>query len=189
VFQWDIEDAADVVPVGPPGQRFDAPGNIGDGRVRGATLTATLPLARALAGARLTLEADVYDTTVTDPVTGQERAISGFRESRLEAEFRHDLPAHRVAWGAAFYKEAENVTYRLGETDTYEEGPFVDLWIETTAVPGLKITAFANAVQDSPFRRERRFFTPDRAGALTLVERRERQFGRFYGVRVTGAFG
>lgn len=189
VYRYAIEDVADVVPVGAPPDRFDAPGNIGDGEIEGARLTATLPLDRVMPGARLTLSADARNSTVTDPVTRRQRAISGLTETSIEAEFRHDVPSLRAAWGAAFAKESENVTYRLDEADAYQEGPFLDVWVETTAIGGLKMRAFANAVQDSPFRRTRRFYAGDRNGALVRVERRERHFGSFYGIQISGSFG
>ena len=188
LYRYALEDVADVVPVGAPPNRFDAPGNIGDGAIEGGRLTATLPLDRVLRGARLTLAAGARNSTVTDSVTRRERAISGFTETSIEADFRHDIPSLRAAWGASFAKESENVTYRLNEADTYEEGPFLDLWAETTAISGLKIRAFANAVQDSTFRRTRRFYAGDRNGALNRVERRERRFGSFYGVQISGSF-
>jgi hypothetical protein len=182
-----LEDAADVVPVGPPGARFDAPGNIGEGWLHGLELNATIPLAMLLPNARLTIEARVEDSEVTDPTTGRPRVISGWSESEVEASFRQDLTAQRLAWGIFFYKQAENVTFRLNEIDTYEEGPFVDLWIETTAIEGLKIRAFGANLTSDDFRRERRFFAPDRTGALDRTENRFRNFGPFWGIVISGS--
>lgn len=188
VFRRWIEDAADVVPVGPPGQRFDAPGNIGEADLYGVTLEATIPLGFALPGAQVTIIADARRSAVQDPVTGRERPLSEFRGSQLEANFRQDLPAHKFAWGVSYYKERENPTYRLNEVDVFEEGPWLDLWAETTAIRGVKTRVFANAVLDSPFVRTRSFSTQDRTVAPDFVEQRTRRFGSFYGVRVSGTF-
>ncbi|MBI1187165.1 MAG: TonB-dependent receptor [Alphaproteobacteria bacterium] len=181
-----LEDASDVVPVGPPGMQFDAPGNIGDGWLQGLELNATIPLGFLLPHSRLTLTAVTEESEVTDPATGRPRDISGWRQSRVEGNFRQDLTAQKLAWGIFFYKEAENVTYRLNELDTYEEGPFVDLWVETTAVPNVKIRVYGANLTANDFVRERRFFTPDRNGALDRVEERRRNFGPLWGVRISG---
>jgi len=182
-----LEDANDVVPVGPPGQRFDAPGNIGEGWLQGVELNATVPLSFVLPNARLTIEARWEDSEVTDPATGLPRQISGWADSVLEMNFRQDLTAQKLAWGIYFYKQAENVTFRLNELDTYEEGPFVDLWIETTLIEGIKVRAFGNNLTANDFVRERRFFTPDRTGVLNRVEERRRNFGPFWGIVISGS--
>jgi hypothetical protein len=58
----------------------------------------------------------------------------------------------------------------------------------TTALNGVKLRAFARNLLDAEFRRERRFFTPTRDGSVFLDEERERQFGQFVGVQVSGNF-
>ncbi len=44
LYHWAIEDALDVVPVGPPGDQLDAPGNIGDAELNGLRVSAAIPL-------------------------------------------------------------------------------------------------------------------------------------------------
>lgn len=186
-FNHWLDDASDVVPVGPPGMQFDGPGNIGTGWVHGIQATATLPLGFILPGARLTIDTTLQESEVTDPVTHQPRVISTFIEAESDIEFRQDLPEHHLAWGIEYYKSAQNITFRLNEIDTYEEGPFLDLYVETTAIRGVRVRAFVNNVLDSPFRRERRFYDVDRNGPLILTESRERHFGPFWGVTISGS--
>jgi TonB dependent receptor/TonB-dependent Receptor Plug Domain len=189
-FHYWLSDASDVVPVGPPGMRFDAPGNIGDGWIRGVQLTATIPLGFVLPGARLTLDNTWQDSEVTDPVIGRPRVISGFAETELEMHFRQDLPERRFAWGLDYYSQSQVVTFRLNEIDSYEEGPFFDIFAETTLRNGVKFRAYANNLLDTPFTRRRIFFDPDRSGAPSFIEdrRRTRHWGPFFGVTVSGAF-
>jgi len=47
---------------------------------------------------------------------------------------------------------------------------------------------FAWNLLDPEFHRERRFSNPNRNGAVFLDEERERQFGRFFGIEVSGNF-
>src|SRR4030095_12710433 len=47
-FHQGISDTVDLVTLGPPDMRFDAPGNIGEARVWGMQVSLTLPLQRIL---------------------------------------------------------------------------------------------------------------------------------------------
>ncbi|MDX2234074.1 MAG: outer membrane beta-barrel protein [Hyphomonadaceae bacterium] len=187
--EW-IEDATDLIPILDPasGRLFDAPGNIGEGDVWNARLKGTLPLERVLAGAQLEFNLFWADAEVTDPTTRATRQISGDTNTAVELAFRQDLTARKVAWGANFYKESELRFFRVAERETYEEGPFLLAFVETTRIPGVKVRLYGDNLLDSEFRRERRFFNPDRRGAFASEEERERQFGRFVGIEVSGNF-
>ncbi len=77
----------DFVPVGEPGEQFDAPGNIGDGRIIGAEITARVPLKAVLPGAALNISGIWQDTDVKDPLTGRHRMFSDINENHLRVEF------------------------------------------------------------------------------------------------------
>ena len=97
----------------------------------------------------------------------------------------------QLAWGISYFKESENQAYRFNEIDTSEEGPFVDLFIETTALPnGMKLRATAANVLDGTINRERRFYDPDRSGTLVRREVRERQFAQapWFILQLSGTF-
>jgi hypothetical protein len=181
LFHWEIEDVADVLAL-----PNDPPGNIGKGVRDGVTLTGALPLTAVLPGARLTFDATLQRGEVTDPVTGQPRTITDMRKTDIEAEFRQDLPESRFAWGVLYFKESENLTFRLNEVDTFEEGPFVDVYAESTAIHGLKIRLTAANVLNPTFSRERLFFAPDRTGPVLRREQREREFGSFLWLTISG---
>ena len=177
-----ITDAADlveiVVPDPPnPDIRFDAPGNIGDGWANSLTMHFTMPFSPLLPGAKLTFDGTFWQTRVTDPVTGQHRSISGRPDANMNAEFRQDLSDLNFSWGLEYQKVTEQQYFRHNETDTQEEGPYLDLFLETTAVHGLKFKAtFANTLR-SPVVRQRNFFDPDRNGVPSRAEHRQRAFG------------
>ncbi len=188
-FYWSLEDAADVVPLrDSSGAVFDAPGNIGDGWVRGLQMTASLPFGQLIPGGRLILDATVQESEVTDPVTDEPRTISNFNEVALTAQFRQDLPALRAAWGVNYEQGFDGTVFRLNETDRNIEGPYVDIFVEATAITGVKVRVFAMNLVDPGFRRERRFFAPDRSGSLASVERRLRRHGSFWGITLSGVF-
>lgn len=192
-----ISDVADLVPIVAPNPdedpldpnddffRFDAPGNIGDGEVTRLDVNFSTPIS-FIPGGRITIEGMLRDSEVTDPVTGNPRTISYAPESRYEIEFRQDLPDLNFAWGISASKEGEFQAYRFNEVDTNEEGPWIDLFVETTALPNnMKLRAWAANLFDGTVNRERRFFgdltdgdpnNDDRRGPLNRRDLRQRQF-------------
>ncbi|HCK82973.1 MAG TPA: hypothetical protein DHW63_00120 [Hyphomonadaceae bacterium] len=193
------EDVADLVKLIDTGSTpstaddvpFDAPGNIGEADAWSLDANLTLPLRFLLPGAQITVAGEFWQTEVTDPITGNIRDFSSRPESEVEIEFRQDLTSPRMAWGVSLYKEGENTGFRFNETDTYEEGPWIDVFVETTAIEGLRLRLVAANVANGEINRERRFYGPnDRADPLERVERRFRQFGHapWFVVSVAGSF-
>ncbi|MCR6646396.1 MAG: TonB-dependent receptor [Terricaulis sp.] len=179
-----IEDVADVVMLTAPGPnpgdpdiRFDAPGNIGDGQATSLNVNFNAPLTALIPGARVTVRGYLWDTEVTDPVTGDARIISYQPESEINVEFRQDFPALRMAWGINYFKQGEFQVYRFNEIDTNEEGPWVDIFWETTALPNnMRLRLWAANAFDGTVNRVRHFHGPDRTGPRVRTDLRERQF-------------
>jgi hypothetical protein len=119
------------------------------------------------------------ESEVTDPVTGEMRTLSYTPESQVEVNFRQDLPNLRFAWGVSVFQEGETQAYRFNEIDTSEEGPWVDFFAETTALPGnARLRVWAANAFNGTINRDRRFFGPDRSGAFVRRDLRERQFAQ-----------
>jgi hypothetical protein len=176
---------------------FDAPGNIGDGDAWDIQTQLTLPMPWLLPGARLTLSTSHWFTEVEDPVTGQPRHFSGDNDFFYEGEFRQDINSWKIAWGFVFNKDSENQTWRFNEIDTYEEGPWVDAFIETTAIEGIRVRLTAANVLDGDIRRQRRFFgdgvdgaPDDRTMPFLRLDERQREFDYdpWFIIRVSGSF-
>ena len=203
--QW-IQDVADSLklesdngtPLDPSDDFFfDAPGNIGDGDALHIETRTTLPLAWLLPGARLTLSTSTWLTEVEDPVTGQPRHFSGDNDFHYEGEFRQDINSWKIAWGFFFNKGSENQTWRFNEVDVYEEGPWVDAFVETTIIEGIRVRLTAANVLDGDIRRQRLFYgdgvdgTPDdRTMPFLRLEERQREFDYdpWLIIRVSGSF-
>lgn len=185
------EDVADLVKlINTSGRPFDAPGNIGSADAWSLKTNLTAPLGFLLPGAQVTVAGEFWQTEVTDPITGRIRDFSGRSESEVNIDFRQDIAAPRMAWGVSYFKQGENTGFRFNETDTYEEGPWVDVWVETTAIEGLRLRLVAANVANGEINRERRFYAPDRSGPLERVERRFRQFGHapWFVISASGSF-
>lgn len=195
-----IEDVADLVKLtnnnGTPGNPlddtfFDAPGNIGDGEATSLDFNFNTPLGPIIPGGRLTLRGYLWDTEVTDPVTGAPRIISYQPESELRVEFRQDFPALRMAWGINANKQGEIQAYRFNEIDTSEEGPWVDIFWETTALPNnMRLRLWAANAFDGTVNRVRHFYAPDRTGPRVRTDLRERQFAEapWFIAQISGTF-
>ncbi len=163
-----ISDVEDLLPLN---DEFEAPGNIGDGRRWGAILELALPLdSLGLSDARLEFEARWQDSTVTDPVTLQDRVLSGDTESRrplpflgenryaVTLDFRQDLDAARFAWGFDVRSRAERPLFKVNELDVYDEGVEFNVFAETTRWFGMKIRIDAQNLTNLGQVRDRKVF-------------------------------
>ncbi|MGD9816028.1 MAG: TonB-dependent receptor [Hyphomonadaceae bacterium] len=188
----DVSDLVLITVPDPPNPDilFDAPGNIGDGEMTTLSINFSSPVS-FIEGGRITVQGYLRDSSVTDPVTGQDRIISYTPESEISVSFRQDVASWRFAWGLEVSQEGEFQAYRFNEIDTSEEGPWVDLWVETTALPNdMKLRLWAANLFDGTINRDRRFFTPDRSGAFLRRDLRERQFASapWFIVQLSGTF-
>jgi hypothetical protein len=174
-FRHFVDDVADFVPFGPPGEEIDAPGNIGKGDILGAEISLRIPLKPVLPGGTLSVSGLFQDTEVTDPVTGAKRKFSDTSEKHLKAELRQDLAAAKLAWGTTFESFSPDTDYRRDETFSFRELRRLDVFVETTWITNFKIRLEVDSVLDSTEWRERRFYSPDRNGALV-----GREVGDFY---------
>jgi len=195
--QHQISDVTDVVYI--PAAGYDAPGNLGDGEATSLDVNFSMPVPH-VEGGRLTIAGYLWDTEVTDPLTSQPRIFSYQPESQIEVNFRQDLPDLRLAWTISVFKQGETQAYRFNEIDTSEEGPWVDLSFETTALPhNMKLTAIAANLFDGTIYRDRRFFNEDPAGPVTNLGRngintsrdyRQREFAQapWFILQLSGTF-
>ena len=170
LFHHWLDDVVDFVPVGLPNALIDAPGNIGRGTMDGVELSLRLPLKPLLPGGTLTVAGAWRDTDVVDPLTLEHRQISDFMENDVKVELRQDLNAAKLAWGLNYQGYSHDSDFRSREIDTFRQLPRLDAFIETTWIADTKIRLVLQNVLDLAEERDRRFYTPDRNGALALRE-------------------
>ncbi len=146
----------------PTPEGFDAPGNLGNGRMLILKSTIDAPLTRlGIKGGRLTVNSSLIDTSVEDPYTFRKRYFSGFSLYSADASFRQDLG--KWAYGATFFVNAPTFFFRQNEIDRpFSDNPYVTAFVEYRPSPKTTITlSLDNAIDSSAFR-GRTFFTPDR---------------------------
>ncbi len=178
-----IDDVEDLLPITP---EFEAPGNIGDGRRWGLEVETALPLdSLGLRLARLDLKARWQDSSVTDPVTGEDRVLSVDRARIatrvhyddvdvryiVQADFRQDFDAARVGWGWSLTKRAERPLYKVNELDVFDEGLILNPFIETTRWLGLKLQLRVIDLLSKNKTRKRTIYVGERG--LSPIERIE----------------
>ena len=185
-FHYWLDDAVDLVPIGAPGMQIDAPANIGAGTVTGVDLTYSAPLRTIVPGGVIGFVATLQESEIADPITGEPRTISDFQTARLKAEFRQDVAARRFAWGIDYSRYSPTRKFRRAEVETHRGSPSLNLFVETAAIEALKVRLSASSVLGAPEFRERTFFAPDRAGAMTSIESGERWPGRWWMLSLSG---
>lgn len=185
VYRWWVEDTLDVLPVGAPGDQFDAPGNIGDADVFGARVSLAMPLPL---DSELRIEGMTQTSEVIDPLTGAAREVSAFDESAITIRFRQDIEALKSAWGLDFERERETPEYRLDRIEQEQDADELTLWFETTAFADVKLRAWASNLSESNDTRRRWLFDPNRLGAGDGSDERARGEGLTFGLSASGSF-
>ncbi len=201
-FHHWISDVLDLLPLS---DDFEAPGNIGKGKRWGLEFQGTLPLESVgLTGSKLELTLRWQDSSVTDPMTGNTRMLSGeggqnaYRTLTnrnknnkyfIGLDYRQDFEAARVAWGWSVAERAERPLYKVNEFEVLTEDIAVDAFIETTRWFGLKIRFDAQNISDDASVRDRTIYTGRRS--LTAIDTfltNARHNGRRLVLSVSGTF-
>jgi hypothetical protein len=199
-----IEDKDDFIVIdvpndnGTPGdpsddfvESFTAPGNIGDASIFRITWESSSNLDfLGIPNARLDTFLEWYDTEVDDPVTGEARNLSGFREWEARLDFRQDFPEQQWAWGWDYFWLSDGEVFRFNEKRNmgFTDGD-LDIFIETTRFMGVTLRASVDGVIDNGEDRERIFFDGSRAnGIITGREFQNTQRGTVFALNVRGTF-
>jgi hypothetical protein len=146
----------------PTPEGFDAPGNLGNGRMFILKSTIDAPLGRfGIKGGRLTIHSSLVDTSVEDPYTFRKRQFSGYNLYSADASFRQDLG--KWAYGATFYVNAPTFFFRQNEIDKpHGSNPYVQAFVEYRPSKKTTVTFNLDNLTNVPAFRDRTFFTPDR---------------------------
>ncbi len=162
--------------------------NAGDGRVWGVTANASLPLSPIIPGGLIEVEADIRDSTFTDPLTAETRVISDIDSPTILAEFRQDLTNLKFAWGFS-YRAARESRFFFGDEESFSrDGEQWRVFIETTRIKGIRANFSLRNIGARTFFRERLFFEPSRAGEFIGAETIDRDRGLFATLTLTGQF-
>lgn len=182
-----IDDIVDTIPIGETGE---SPGNINSAKRYGVEWTGTFnfdPL--GWRGAKLDLRAQLMDSRVKDPLSGEVRRISNSLMQLAELSLRHDVPNTPWTWGAGADYSRAAPAHRLGEVSRYWEGPvWVNLFLEHKNVLGLTVRGNVKNILGGDSRADRTVYVGRRTGPLAFYEKRDRQIGPIFSFSVRGKF-
>jgi hypothetical protein len=182
-----IDDIIDYIPIGTSGE---SPGNLESATVYGIEWRGTFTLdSTGWRGARLDAEAQVQESEVEDPLTGEQRPISNSLLRYGSLAIRHDIPNTSWAWGTGASYQINALNYRLTEVGRFWEGPvWGNLYLEHKNVHGLTVRASMNNLFASDSMWDRTVHDGRRTDPVNFVEHRDRQIGPIFAFQVRGKF-
>ncbi|HEY8507881.1 MAG TPA: TonB-dependent receptor, partial [Steroidobacteraceae bacterium] len=197
----DIDDIVELTSTGEPsgnGGLVFTPQNVNRGKVWGAELDASLPLASlGLENTGVFLNAAWLDSEIDDPVPGGTRRLQNQPDYILNAGFIQSLPQVGAAFGATYRKQGTGEQIVLGETrrtayggdlEVFVEKRFGETWVARLAASNLldsrKIETIRNFDGDSAFEIGENM----RLGAVDEFERESEQAGPVWQLVIRASF-
>ena len=186
-----LGDVVDRGPVFSPTGVFDAPTNIGSGRLDDLELTATIPFARfGFKGLEVKGDVAKHWSSVTDPTTGEKREISGQHPIDWNLSFSYDMPAQRFRWGANLYGSYRESYYRFNLIDTIKADSYLAPFAEWRATPSITLRAeIDNATAREVRQTDLVYPGPRNIGGKPDVQDRNLKNGRIFYLRVRKTLG
>ena len=191
---FKITDVIDRGPVfAADGTVFDRPTNIGSGSRDALILDFTLPFDRfGWKGALLKGQLLRRWTEVTDPTTGEKRAISFTRPNEWSASFSQDLPRQNLNLGVDVYGGFQQTAFRFNLIETFKLQTYVRPYIEWKPKADLSLRLELPLVTAPEVRLHetlRIFPGPRSAGGRPDIQDRQFHFPRGIYIRFRKDFG
>ena len=183
-----FEDYIDIIPIGATGE---SPGNIDRAEAYAIDSASTFQLdPLGLKGAKINLRGLIQFSRVADPLTGENRQLSGFTDRLLDLSYRHDVPDSDWAYGANATYSHITRSFRLNEVGRQFEGPvFAGVFVEHKDVLGLTVRATAGNILNARSRLDRTVYRGRRNVApIDFTESRNRLIGPIFSLNVRGTF-
>jgi hypothetical protein len=142
----EIVDAIDVIPLE---GGLSAVGNIGDGTLDQLVVNILAPTDRfGFSGGRIGFRNTWNHTEVTDPTTGETRAISGIRPSQATFTIAQDITSWKLQWGGAWITKLSQTRFDPDQTTGFRGADYFELWAEYKPTPTLSLRAQVNLWDD-----------------------------------------
>lgn len=187
LYAHRIDDIVDVIPIGAEGE---SPGNIDQASLHGVEWKGTFNFDPfGWRGAKLDARYQAQDTSVRDPLTGEDRRISGSLIRFWQLGLRHDVAGTDWAWGSNVSHEEYARNMRLTEDGHPWEGPvWGSVFVEHKNVFGLTVRATAGNLFGARSYYDRTSYVDRRGGPVDFYEDRDRLIGPIFSFVVSGKF-
>jgi hypothetical protein len=147
----EIIDAIDVIPLD---MGLSAVGNIGDGTLDQLAVDIQVPMDRfGFSGGRLGFNNTWNHTEVTDPTTGETRAISNVRPSQANVSLGQDITSWKLEWGAAWITKLGQTSFDPDQTSGWRGADYLELFAEYKPTATLSLRAQLNLWDDFEIQR------------------------------------
>lgn len=182
----ELQDVVDRIPIVASNGVFDSPGNIGNGRLTELTVNSTLPTdIIGLKSGLLRANATVREARVTDPVTQQNRSISGLAPYEWSVSYTQPLPKLNSEIGFDLERTAANTSFFLRETVEAEIETFLNAYIQHRPSQNLTLRVDALNILGSTNSEVREIFDGTRAlNTIQFLETTAIRSPRFIRFRV-----
>ena len=198
VFHHWISNVLDLLPLTPD---FEVPGNIGNGRRWGIELESSLPLDwLGLRSSKFDIKARLQDSTVVDPVTGENRILSGPEGDfpitydventyAITLDYRQDFQASKISWGWNIITRDDRPRFKVNELEVFDEELQLGFFIESTRWFGVKVRLSSSNLLNSSGSRDRTVFVDERdLSPVEFQEFRDRTRGGSLDLTISGVF-
>lgn len=182
----EVDKVIDLIPI----SGFAAPGNIGGGNREELVLSITLPFDRVGPGlGRLQMDATWRDSEVTDPVTGERRAISNEVPFQGEITYTRDFPTLNGSLGIRGDVGTRKTAYRIDQIIRERATGYWRVYWDWRPRADINVRTQLENFSSRDFRRSRDIYEDTRAeGQLAATEVRSAAFDPFLMVRVRWNF-
>lgn len=184
--RYDLEKVLDFVLV----QGFAAPGNIGSGTRGELAATVSLPLKRGETDlGRFTITGTWRHSSVTDPLTGQARGISGEKPFEGDVTYTRDFPHLKGTFGLRGELTSRETQYRIDQVISERRGDLWRAYWDWRAGPRWLFRAQVENMAARDLRRDRVIYDGLRSsGSVAGRENRSARFDPFLTLRVRRTF-
>lgn len=182
-----ISDIVDRIPLSPT---VEGVGNLPSARRYGVTGRGTL-LFDGLGwhGARLNANVEFRHSSVRDPVTSENRRISGDLIRRFAVDLRHDVPGTQIAWGGSLSEDRIGPSFRLDEYYFATlNHPIATAFVEHKDVLGMTVRLSLRNLLGSQDNLRRDVYVARRDGPVDFRERQIRSIYLIGLLSISGSF-
>ncbi len=166
---------------------LSATGNIGDGTLDQLSVNMVLPMDRfGFSGGKFSFRNDWNKTSVTDPTTGQDRAISGVRPSQANLSLSQDISSWKTNWGFAWLPRLGQGSYDPDQTFKWRGSDYFEMFAEYKPTSTLSIRAQLNLWDD--FSTRRTVYANRTTRPVAYVEDRQIDPRTFFQIRLRKTF-
>lgn len=193
MYYHEHHDRIERIDVSPSEDNLQsANGNIGDGKMYGASLNASVRMGYiGLPNLLVTSNLSVADSEIIDPFLGIERRFSQFGRGRWTLSFRHDIPQWNLNWGGSWSNRFDHnqYTYDIDDYIASLGEPSVSVFAQYITDSGISIRFDArDATSNLQCRERRRFVGRISANILEEIEDRCWTRGTVMSLKVSSSF-